>query len=102
MITPILGIYSILIIGTIYYYEEKMKDLQGSISDYKRALSLSKGNTYASHYTQLQLDNKNMADTIALLDEQNKVLQNQIDTLKLQNTELRSGIHTGYPASTIE
>lgn len=102
MITPVLGIYSILIIGTIYYYEDKMKDLQASISDYKRALSLSKNNSNAIHYTQLQLDNKSMSNTISLLDEQNKVLQDQVDMLKLQNTELRSGIHTGYPSPNIE
>lgn len=45
------------------------------------------------------LSNRNVV--VESLDKENNVLQNQIRLLKEQNTELRSGIYTGFPNSNI-
>ena len=72
--------YTMVIIIGIHKYESRIKDLKGSISDYKRAYSLSKD--VKQHYTQLQLDNINLRNTISDLDNANQLLQKQIRHLK--------------------
>jgi hypothetical protein len=82
------------IINNVVIQEQirEIKELNDTINDYKRALSLSKhpSNTTKSDkiITQLDLDNR--------------MLQAQIEQLKLQITELKSGIHTGYPSATYD
>ena len=80
MITLIvMGIYTLGIIYTIHHYEEAIKQHKGSISDYKRALNISKGR---DHDAYLQLERQKLLSDMSSLDEQNKVLQNQIEMLK--------------------
>jgi len=80
----VMGIYTIGLIYTIHHYEEAVKQYKDSIHDYKRALM------YARNSTQ-----------VSSLDKQNKILQNQLEMLKLQNSELRAGIHTGFMSPSI-
>ena len=97
VILVIVGIYTLALIYTIHKYEASIKQYKEAIGDYKRALSLKNND----HYGYLQVQNLNLQKSINDLDGQNKVLQNQIEMIKLQNTELRSGIHTGYPQPNI-
>lgn len=63
MVAFLLGYAAFLtfvIVCGIHHYEAKVKDYKGSISDYKRALDLSKNNSNATHYTWLQLENKKL------------------------------------------
>jgi len=80
----VMGIYTIGLIYTIHHYEAAVKQYRDAIEDYRRAL------TYAKNSTQ-----------VSSLDAQNKILQNQVEMLKLQNSELRSGIHTGFMSPSI-
>jgi uncharacterized protein YlxW (UPF0749 family) len=93
MITSLLVYISILtftIVYGIHKYEAKIKDYKGSISDYRRALSLSKDNSYSQqHYTQLQLDNSNMRKSLFDLDTANNLLQEQVRQLKVSLAESR-------------
>jgi len=57
--------------------------MRSAISDYERAIKLSRGSEHYRHYTQLQLD-------ISSLDYQNKALQNYIQELKAENAALRN------------
>jgi len=97
VILLVMGIYTFALVYTIHKYEASIKQYKETIGDYKRALSLKNND----HYAYLQVQNLNLRKSITTLDEQNKVLQNQIEMLKLQNTELRSGTHTGYPQPNI-
>ena len=70
LLLTILAFYTLLMVGGIHYYEAKIKDLQASISDYKRALSLSNHSYSAAHYTELQLNYQQLKkDYIALLNK---------------------------------
>lgn len=71
------GLLSLFIVYTIHKYEAAIKQYKDSISDYKRALSLAKNQDNATHYTWLQLENKN-------LNQDNDALQVQIKSLKAQ------------------
>jgi len=91
--------FQLLLIGTMIFYtsiiiliinkcDRDIKDLNGSISDYKRAYSLSKDNSYSQqHYTQLQLENINLRSVISDLDNANKLLQQQMKQLKVSLVE---------------
>ena len=97
VILVVMGIYTFALIYTIHKYEASIKQYKEAIGDYKRALSIKNND----HYAYLQVQNLNLQKSINELDGQNKVLQNQIEMLKLQNTELRSGIYTKYPQPNI-
>lgn len=79
------GFLTLFIVGLIYYYEDKVRDLKDAISDYKRALSLSKTNTSTDHYTYLQLDNN--------------ALQVQVKELKAENAYLRNAQSIQYESN---
>jgi len=64
-----------------------MKDIKESIGDYKRALSLSKHHSNATHYTHIQLENADLRNVVRDLDEANKLLQEQIRQLKVSLVE---------------
>jgi len=82
--------YTIVIIVGIHKYESRIKDLKGSISDYRRALSLSKDNNYSQqHYTQLQLENKNLRMSLYELDKDNDMLKRQLAQARLELLESR-------------
>lgn len=83
-VISIMGIYTLVIVYGIHYYEAKLKDLNGAISDYKRALEISKHHSNAHHYTQLQLDNKELRNQIVGIDKDNQALQVQLKALKSQ------------------
>lgn len=64
------GFLTLVIVGGIHYYEDKLKDYKLSISDYKRALNLSRSYSNADHYTQLQLDNSALQKQVRVLKAQ--------------------------------
>lgn len=68
------------------------KDLKEAISDYKRALDIA-------HHPSGDGQTKKI---ISQLDLDNRMLQAQIDRLKLQINELKNGLHTGYPSPSID
>jgi len=80
-----LGFLSLFCVGLIYYYEDKVRDLKGAVSDYQRALKLSKTTSNADHYTYLQLDNN--------------ALQVQVKELKAENAYLRNAQPIQYESS---
>lgn len=82
LILVILGIYTIGIIYGIHRYEDKIKDLNSQIETH-----------IASYYNSVAI--------IQTLDKDNETLKAQIEQIKVINTELKSGLHTGYPASHI-
>lgn len=84
----ILGIiipYTMVIIIGLNRYESRIKDLKGSMEDYKRAHNLSKD--VKQHYTQMQLENMNLRNVVSDLDKANKLLQEQIKQLKVALVE---------------
>ena len=80
-----LGFISLFCVGLIYYYEDKVRDLKGALSDYERALRLAKSHSNADHYTYLQLDNN--------------ALQVQVKELKAENAYLRNAQPIQYESS---
>jgi len=62
-----IGIYTAIIFVGIHYYEEKLDDYKNAISDYKRALDLSKTHSNAYHYAFLQLENTRLKEEIKKL-----------------------------------
>ena len=83
LILVILSIYTIGIIYGIHRYEDKIKDLNSQIETH-----------IASYY--------NSVDIISSLDKDNETLKAQIEQIKVINTELKAGLHTGYPAPNIQ
>ena len=92
----LLGLYSVLIIGGIHYYEGKIKDLKGTVYDYQRAYKISKNN---DHYTYLQIDNADLRNKVVILSQENELLQYQNSKLKRDNQELINGILPQYESS---
>jgi hypothetical protein len=70
------GMISLFIIGTIHHYEAKVQNLKEAISDYQRAIKLSKTYSNAEHYTHLQLDNKALQQSIRSLKDEIASLRN--------------------------
>ena len=72
----ILGFYTLFIIGGIYYYEDKITQLQQELdvldSDYDTAYAAA------------------LSITTANLDQENSLLQKQVKDLKLENAELKA------------
>jgi uncharacterized membrane protein len=91
LIISIMGIYTFIIVYGIHSYEAKLR----------RAENVSK-NPYsnAEHYTHLQLSNDTYRKEIYALDAENKTLQMMNSNLKMENSELRAGISTGYPMAS--
>lgn len=87
---------TLFIIGGIYYYENKVRDLQDSIEDYKRAIKISRNN---DHYTYLQLENADLKKQVRETYNVNEVLQNQNKKLKKDNQELINGILPQYESN---
>lgn len=87
LILGIITIYTSVIIVGLNKYESKIKDLRGTIEDYKRAHSLSKD--VRTHYTQLQLNNQALRKVISDVDDANKVLQNKVRQLNEALAESR-------------
>jgi len=80
--------YTLFIVGGVYYYESKIKDLQGAIEDYKRAINLARSN---SNYAQLQIEHNKLLEDYALLDQEFQETYNaycNISDLALQYKEL--------------
>lgn len=81
-----IGILTAIILGGIYYYEGKIDNLKLAISDYKRALNLSKNN---DHYTFLQIQNKQLKNDMRDLSYANDHLQAENKSLRKDNNELQ-------------
>ena len=88
----IMSFYTLFIVGGIHYYEDKIKNLKLAISDYKKALNISRNHYNAEHYTWLQINNKQ-------LGEENEALQKQINSIKAENAALNNGIPLQYEFS---
>jgi predicted nucleic acid-binding Zn-ribbon protein len=107
--TILLGLYTLATIILIHYYEKRLQSYKGSMQDYKRAFNLSKNSSNDRHYTQLQLEQSTLKSqileqgkTIIQLDADNTALKAQLEQYKLMISELKNGIHTGYPAPNID
>jgi predicted RNase H-like nuclease (RuvC/YqgF family) len=88
-----IGIYTFALIYTIHKYEASIKQYKDSISDYKRALSIAKNNYTATHYTWLQLENKN-------LNKDNEALQAKIKSMEEELGYLRNKAGIEYESHT--
>jgi multidrug resistance efflux pump len=83
-------IYTSIIIIGLNKYEARIKDYKKAISDYKRALDLSRDNKYSQqHYTQLQLEAKQLRMSLYELDKDNHLLKQQLAQSKQQVLESR-------------
>jgi FtsZ-binding cell division protein ZapB len=71
-----LGFYTLIIIGGIYYYEDKITKL-------KQELDVLDSDYDAAHANALSI-------TTANLDQENSLLQKQVKDLKLENAELKA------------
>ena len=78
----ILAFYTLFILSGIYYYEDKLTKLN-------RELDIL-GSDYDEVYGAVLEANNDMFDKIYELDKDNKLLQNQIKSLKVKNSELRA------------
>jgi len=78
----ILAFYTLFILSGIYYYEDKLTKLN-------RELDIL-GSDYAEVYGAVVEANNDMFDQTYELDKDNKLLQNQIKALKVENAELRA------------
>lgn len=87
------GLLTLFTIYTIHKYEAAIKQYKDSISDYKRALSLAKNNDHATHYTWLQLENKN-------LNKDNEALQAKIDGMQEELGYFRNKAGIEYESHT--
>lgn len=93
----ILGFYTLLIVGGIYYYEDSLRNFEIAIEDYKRALNLSKN---TDHYTYLQLENKKLKQDMIYLSHANDHLQAENKSLRKDNNELLNGGEIQYESHT--
>ena len=59
------GLCTLGYVATVHYYDGLLKSYKGAIGDYQRALSLARN-----------------SPQVALLDEQNKALQSELNALK--------------------
>ena len=82
VLTTILGFYTLILIGGLFYYEEKIARLN-------RELDILDSD-YDEVYGTVVKANNDMFDKIYELDKDNKLLQNQIKALKAENAELRA------------
>jgi uncharacterized protein YciU (UPF0263 family) len=71
-----LGFYTLIIIGGIYYYEDKITQL-------KQELDVLDSDYDTAHAAALSITTDN-------LDQENLLLQKQIKDLKLENAELKA------------
>lgn len=78
----ILAFYTLFILSGIYYYEDKLTKLN-------RELDILDSD-YGEVYGAVLEANNDMFDKIYELDKDNKLLQNQIKSLKVKNSELRA------------
>jgi predicted nuclease with TOPRIM domain len=67
----IMSFYTVVVVGGIHYYEEKIKNCNNKVSEAIKALG-----------KQLDINIE--------LDQHNEILKNQIKSLKAENTEFRN------------
>ena len=98
MATILLGFMSLICIVVIYHYESKISktyleylDAKKTTQHYKRTYELSQQriNMYGKDRIDAQ-------ETIRRLDEANETLIRHIDQLKLEITELKNQVYTGF------
>jgi hypothetical protein len=95
----LLGFYTLLIVGGIHYYENKIKDISLAIEDYKRALNISKGGE--GHYAYLQLENHKLKQDIQYLSDANDHLQAENKSLRIDNQDLKAGTYGQYKGYSV-
>ena len=67
--------------------------MRSAMSDYERAIRLSRGSEHYKHYTQLQLNNSELMKEIQYLSQANDLLQAENKSLRKDNNELLNGVH---------
>jgi cell division protein FtsB len=96
----VMGIYTAIVLGGIYHYEDKVKNLNLAIEDYKRALNIAKGSD--GHYVYLQLENKKLKQDMQYLSDENDYLQAENKSLKIDNQDLKAGTYGQYKGYSIK
>jgi predicted nuclease with TOPRIM domain len=66
-----MSFYTVVVVGGLHYYEEKIKNFNKKLSETTKTLS-------------------NQLDINIELDQHNEILKNQIKSLKAENTEFRN------------
>lgn len=94
------GIYTIIILSGIYYYEDKLRDLREAIEDYKRALKISKRPS-DDHYAYLQLENQKLKQDMQYLSDANDHLQAENKSLRIDNQDLKAGTYGRFKGYSI-
>jgi len=94
----ILAFYTLLMIGGIYYYEEKYSKLHKDYEDLEKEFfniytaytrTSEQSDIYHNAYNSEHNAIHYQIEINEMLDEQNRALQAQIKALKLENLELR-------------
>jgi hypothetical protein len=96
LVLGIMAIYTIAIVYGIHHYEAKMKKIKNDNQNYYTRFMESN-----ERANQIQTVFQAVHNQSELVNEQNRELRMQNMLLQSEITELRSGIYTGYPASTV-
>ena len=98
MATVLLGLMSFICISIIYRYENKIgqsyaeyRDAKKTAEHYKRTYELSQ-----ERIKMYSMDRIDSQEAIRRLDEANQTLINHIDKLKLEISELKNQVYTGF------
>jgi len=92
----LMAFYTLLIVAGIHYYENKLRNFEGAIEDYKRALRISNNHSNTDHYAYLQIENKRLKKEINDLSQDNDILQTEIKMLRKDLIEGTYGQYKGY------
>lgn len=96
LVIGIMAIYTIAIVYGIHHYEAKIKRLNKDIEKHY-TLAMEKNETANQVTTVFQA----VHEQNEFLAEQNQKLALRVNLLESEVSELRSGLHTGYPAPTV-
>lgn len=96
LVIGIMAIYTIVIVYGIHHYEAKIKRLNKDVEkNYIMAMEKNEtSNQVVSVFQAVHEQNEFLA-------EQNQKLALRVNLLESEVSDLRSGLHTGYPAPTV-
>jgi cell division protein FtsB len=96
LVIGIMAIYTIAIVYGIHHYEAKIKKLNKDVEkNYIMAMEKNEtSNQVVSVFQAVHEQNEFLA-------EQNQKLALRVNLLESEISDLRSGLHTGYPAPTV-
>ncbi|CAB4185370.1 hypothetical protein UFOVP1119_39 [uncultured Caudovirales phage] len=96
LVIGIMAIYTIAIVYGIHHYEAKIKRLNKDIEKHY-TLAMEKNETSNQVVSVFQA----VHEQNEFLAEQNQKLALRVNLLESEISDLRSGLHTGYPAPTV-